>query len=202
MGRHGPWLAIAMIVFAAGCGGGGTTPIEPNPYVSIQTQNIHFTGSLSWPTYFNSGFFQSETSTIGSGNVTDPQGGARNYVLTFVAVLPSSASIAKAPSNAAICFIWSAQEWYPDHQILIGSSASSNNTPLYFDASGALINHVSPRSNTVRFPEKGSASAFWVNLDFSQATVTDTYGFFPTSMDGLFTTSPEAYIPVNFRSGN
>ena len=119
------------------------------------TSNVGIGGNLS------STAAATDTATMGV-NVFDSLGGKHSLTLTFGShTAPPGAG---APAGATSSWTWTATEGTNT----VGSSSSTGNQPLYFDANGNLLNPTALGAITV--PASGGASGTNINLNFSSIT--------------------------------
>lgn len=94
--------------------------------------------------------------------VFDALGGAHTIAVNFTG--HTSPPATGAPKGAVSSWTWNATQGTTS----VGSSSSTGNQPLYFDASGNLLNPTALGGITI--PASGSAGATAMSLNFSQIT--------------------------------
>jgi flagellar hook protein FlgE len=140
------------------------------------------------------------TATMGV-NIYDSLGGTHGVTLTFGN--RTSPPGAGAPAGAASSWTWTATEGTTN----VGSSTSAGNQPLYFDASGNLLN---PKAlGNITLPAANGAAASNVTLNFGALTqnsssslvqATSVNGAAPGSLQS-FTVGQDGTITGIFSNG-
>ncbi len=139
--------------------------------------------------------------------VYDAQGGAHD--VTFVYNNRTSPAASGAPAGATSSWDWSAYEGTAATGTLVGSSATTGNAALYFDANGQPVNALGTNLNQITIPASPGAPAQKMGVDVSQVTqlksASTAYG---KSQDGVsygsltqFTIDQDGSVIGSFSNG-
>jgi flagellar hook protein FlgE len=188
-----------------------TAQVTPTSSISIPvgsldaaqaTQNVSLAGNL------NSAAASTDSTSV-TTTVYDSSG--TSHDVTIVYSDPSTPTAGSGPTGATSQWQWTAYSGDSASGTAIGSSTSTGNTPVYFNASGTQVSSLASGTyNTISLPSSGTGgTASTINLNMSsmqqlaaqdQVAVTSQDGFPPGTLQG-FTVGLNGVITGSFSNG-
>lgn len=188
-----------------------TQAISSSSYVSIPNSlnSVKQTSSATFAGNLNSSAVSTDTVTT-SVRVYDSLGGSHDINLVMKNhTVPAGPG---APTGATSSWDWEAWEGTPGTGTMIGDSATTGNTPIYFDSNGDQISGLAGGAMnkvTINPGATDGFQAFSVDMNFGQikqlngastVNATDQDGFAPGSLES-FAISQDGVITGIFTNG-